>query len=115
MLQDISTTTLESPGFAEYKETLPKEPEGNVKKIYSIACHSSKDWTSVHRELVKDGSSDVHVPTDQLVGHVLMIRSIVMTRGSYKLTETEAAELAKDSRVKCVDTLMFLHILVLMR
>ena len=55
----ISTTTLESPGFAEYKETLPKEPEGNVKKIYSIACHSSKDWTSVHRELVKDGSTDV--------------------------------------------------------
>ena len=97
----ISTTTLESPGFVEYKETLPKEPDGDVKKIYSIACHSSRDWTSVHRELVKDGSTDVHVPTEVI--SCIDDKKHSKTRGSYKLTDTEAAELAKDSRVKCIN------------
>ena len=36
----ISTTTLESPEFTEYKKTLPQEPSGDVKKIYSIVCLS---------------------------------------------------------------------------
>ena len=97
----ISTSALESPEFAEIKKTLPKEPEGDVKKIYSIACHSSKDWTSVHRELVKDGSTDVHVPTEVI--SCIDDKKHSKTRGSYKLTDTEAAELAKDSRVKCIN------------
>ena len=97
----ISTTTLESPGFAEYKKTLPKEPEGDVKKIYSIVCHSGKEWRSIHRELVKDGSTDVHVPTP-VVG-CFDDKKHSNVRGSYVLTETEAVELAKDSRVKCID------------
>ena len=97
----ISTSALESPEFSEIKKTLPKEPEGDVKKIYSIACHSSKDWTSVHRELVKDGSTDVHVPTEVI--SCIDDKKHSKTRGSYKLTETEAAELAKDPRVKCIN------------
>ena len=97
----ISTTTLESPGFTEYKKTLPQEPSGDVKKIYSIACHNGREWRSVHRELVKDGSTDVHVPTP-VVG-CFDDKKHSNVRGSYVLTETEAAELAKDSRVKCID------------
>ena len=97
----ISTTTLESSEFAEYKKTLPKEPDGDVKKVYSIACHTPRDWTSVHSELVKDGSTDVHVPTPAVGCFDDKKHSNV--RGSYVLTESEAAELAKDSRVKCID------------
>ena len=97
----VDTSSLESPEFTEYKKTLPQEPEGDVKKIYSIACHTPRDWTSIHRELVKDGSSDVHVPTE--VVSCIDDKKHSTTRGSYKLTETEAAELAKDSRVKCVN------------
>ena len=97
----ISTTNLESPEFTEYKKTLPQEPTGDVKKIYSIVCHSGKDWTSVHKELVKDGSTDTHVPTEVVA--CIDNKQHSRTRGSYKLTETEANELAKDSRVKAVD------------
>ena len=97
----VDNSSLESAEFTEYKKTLPQEPSGDVKKIYSIACHSGKDWTSVHRELVKDGSSDVHVPTEVI--SCIDDKKHSNVRGSYKLTETEAAELAKDSRVKCID------------
>ena len=97
----VDTSSLESAEFTEYKKTLPQEPSGDVKKIYSIVCHSGKDWTSVHRELVKDGSSDVHVPTEVI--SCIDDKKHSKVRGSYKLTETEAAELAKDSRVKCVN------------
>ena len=97
----VDTSSLESAEFTEYKKTLPQEPSGDVKKIYSIVCHSGKDWTSVHRELVKDGSSDVHVPTEVI--SCIDDKKHSKVRGSYKLTETEAAELAKDSRVKCIN------------
>ena len=97
----ISTINSESPEFTEYKKTLPQEPSGDVKKIYSIVCHSGKDWTSVHKELVKDGSNDIHVPTEVVA--CIDNKQHSRTRGSYKLTETEANELAKDSRVKAVD------------
>ena len=97
----VDTSSLESPEFTEYKKTLPKEPEGDVKKIYSIVCHSGKEWRSVHKELVKDGSTDTHVPTPAVGCFEEKKHSNV--RGSYILTETQAAELAKDSRVKCVD------------
>ena len=96
----VDTSSLESAEFTEYKKTLPQEPSGDVKKIYSIVCHSGKDWTSIHKELVKDGSSDVHVPTEVI--SCIDDKKHSKVRGSYKLTETEAAELAKDSRVKCV-------------
>ncbi len=97
----VDSSSLDSAEFIEYKKTLPQEPSGDVKKIYSIVCHSGKDWTSVHRELVKDGSTDVHVPTE--VVSCVDDKKHSNLRGSYKLTETEAAELAKDSRVKCVN------------
>tara|TARA_B100001093_G_scaffold116258_1_gene108593 strand:+ start:320 stop:2773 length:2454 start_codon:yes stop_codon:yes gene_type:complete len=97
----VDNSSLESAEFTEYKKTLPQEPSGDVKKIYSIACHSGKDWTSVHKELVKDGSGDVHVPTEVVA--CIDNKQHSKTRGSYKLTDTEAAELAKDSRVKCIN------------
>ena len=42
----ISTINSESPEFTEYKKTLPQEPSGDVKKIYSIVCHSRLDIVS---------------------------------------------------------------------
>ena len=45
--------------FNAYKETLPKEPEGDVKKQYYVGCHTAMDWQYIDSMLHQEGTSEV--------------------------------------------------------
>ena len=86
----ISSTNVETPGFSDFKKTLPQEPEGDVKKLYAVVCHNGRDWRDIHRELVKENSSEDYVPTPAIGCFDGKEQS--QTRGVYSLTESEASE-----------------------
>ena len=96
----ISSTNVETPEFSDFKKTLPQEPEGDVKKLYAVVCHNGRDWRDIHRELVKENSLEDYVPT-QAIG-CFDGKEHSQTRGVYSLTESEASELRKNSKVKDV-------------
>ena len=96
----ISSTNVETPGFSDFKKTLPQEPEGDVKKLYAVVCHNGRDWRDIHRELVKENSSEDYVPTPAI--GCFDGKEHSQTRGVYSLTESEASELRKNSKVKDV-------------
>jgi len=96
----IGTTTV-TPGFKEWKDTLPKEPTGDVKKRYVVSCIAPGDWTDIHTLLLKDGTLDDNIPTDIVECSDNKLHS--GTRGTYKLTESEASDLRKHPKVRCVD------------
>ena len=50
--------------FLNYKNTLEKEPEGDVKKRYCVGCHNPEDWQYIHEELMRDGSLEDNIPSD---------------------------------------------------
>ena len=96
----ISSTNVETPEFSDFKKTLPQEPEGDVKKLYAVVCHNGRDWRDIHRELIKENSLEDYVPT-QAIG-CFDGKEHSQTRGVYSLTESEASELRKNSKVKDV-------------
>ena len=96
----IGTTTV-TPGFKEWKDDLPKEPTGDVKKRYVVSCISPSDWTDIHTLLLKDGTLDDNIPSDIVECSDNKLHS--GTRGTYKLTESEASDLRKHPKVRCVD------------
>jgi len=87
--------------FEAYKDTLPKEPSGDVKKEYNVGCFQKSDWEFIHAELMKDGSLEDNIPTDKCECINDCLQSDV--RGVYLLTETEAAELRENPKVDYVN------------
>ena len=96
----IGATTV-TPGFKEWKDDLPKEPTGDVKKRYVVSCISPSDWTDIHTLLLKDGTLEDNIPSDIVECSDNKLHS--GTRGTYKLTESEASDLRKHPKVRCVD------------
>ena len=96
----IGTTTV-TPGFKEWKDDLPKEPTGDVKKRYVVSCISPSDWTDIHTLLLKDGTLEDNIPSDIVECSDNKLHS--GTRGTYKLTESEASDLRNHPKVRCVD------------
>ena len=84
-----------------YKDTLPKEPSGDVKKEYCVGCFQKSDWEFIHAELMKDGSLEDNIPTNKCECINDCLSSDV--RGVYLLTETEASELRSNSKVDYVN------------
>ncbi len=87
--------------FEAYKDTLPKEPSGDVKKEYCVGCFQKSDWEFIHAELKKDGSLEDNIPTDKCECVNDCLQSDV--RGVYLLTDTEATELRANPKVNYVN------------
>ena len=86
--------------FQALRDTLPKEPSGDVKKEYNVGCFQKSDWEFIHAELMKDGSLEDNIPTDKCECINDCLSSDV--RGTYLLTETEASELRANPKVDYV-------------
>ena len=84
-----------------YKDTLTKAPTGDVKKEFCVGCFQKSDWDFIHVELMKDGSLEDNIPTGKCDCVNDCLQSDV--RGTYLLTETEAAELRKNPKVNYVN------------
>ena len=87
--------------FLNYKESLEKEPEGDVKKRYSVGCYNADDWKYIHEELMLDGSLDDNIPTDCCT--CVDQKKHSETRGVYLLTESESTLLKNNPKVKYVN------------
>ena len=87
--------------FLNYKNTLEKEPEGDVKKRYCVGCYKPEDWQYIHEELMRDGSLEDNIPSDccDCVDQKLHSE----TRAIYLLTDSEAIALKEHPRVKYVN------------
>ena len=87
--------------FEASKDSLAKEPVGDVKKEYSVGCFQKSDWEFIHAELMKDGSLEDNIPTDKCECINDCLQSDI--RGVYLLTETEADELRANPKVDYVN------------
>ena len=85
--------------FQSLKNTWVKEPSSG-KKEYCIGCYSKDDWVFIHEELKKDGSLEDNIPNSSVTVTDDKLNSD--TRGVYLLTDAEAQELKKHSRVEYV-------------
>ena len=85
--------------FEFFKTFWVKEPTSG-KKEYCIGCYSKDDWVFIHEELKKDGSLEDNIPTSSVTVTDDKLNSD--TRGVYLLTDAEAEDLKKHSRVKYV-------------
>ena len=85
--------------FQSLKDTWVKEPSSG-KKEYCIGCYSKDDWEFIHEELKKDGSLEDNIPTSSVTVTDDKLNSD--TRGVYLLTDAEAEDLKKHSRVQYV-------------
>ena len=97
----IGIGTTVTPGFEEWKDTLPKEPEGTVKKRYVVTCNEPRDWTKIHSLLLKDGTLEDNIPTDAV--QCSDVKGHSATRGTYILDAAEVADLLKCSEVKHIE------------
>ena len=86
--------------FQTYKDTLPKEPSGNVKKRYVVSCYSADDWRYIHNVLLQDGTLEDNIPSESITCEDDKIHS--KTRGSYLLTPDEHEALKNHEKVKYV-------------
>jgi len=100
-LTDIDNYESRKATFEKLRDTLPKEPSGDVKKEYNVGCFQKSDWEFIHAELMKDGSLEDNIPTDKCECINDCLQSDV--RGTYLLTETEATELRANPRVEYVN------------
>ena len=48
--------------FEIHKDTLPKEPSGDVKKEYIVGCENAADWKHIHEVLMQDGTLEDNIP-----------------------------------------------------
>lgn len=77
--------------YSEWKETEPKVPAGEGKKLYAVGGHTSEDWNSIHSSLLAGGIECY----DE--------KSHSSTRAVYYLTDAEAESLKTDARVRYVN------------
>ena len=85
--------------FADYKDTLPKEPSSG-KKAYSVGCANAEDWQFIDNLLKQSGTSETNVPNAAVTVTDEKIHS--QTRAVYQLTDTQAVNLRKHSKVSYV-------------
>ena len=85
--------------FADYKDTLPKEPSSG-KKAYSVGCANAADWQFIDNLLKQSGTSETNVPDDAIT--VTDEKSHSQTRAVYQLTDAEAADLRNHAKVSYV-------------
>ena len=96
----IGIGTTVTPGFEEWKDTLAKEPEGDVKKRYVVTCNDPRGWSEIHSLLLKDGTLEDNIPTDAIQCSDAKGHSPI--RGTYILDAAEVADLVKCSQVRLV-------------
>ena len=85
--------------FADYKDTLPKEPSSG-KKAYSVGCANAADWQFIDNLLKQSGTSETNVPNDAVT--VTDEKAHSQTRAVYELTDAEAADLRNHAKVSYV-------------
>jgi len=71
------------------------------KKIYQICCHTEQDWDFIHEVLTKDGTLEDNIPTRAV--ELVDYKEHSSTRSTYLLSDDEAQELQKNSRIKFVN------------
>ena len=98
----LSTTAYEArkKEFLAFKDTLVKEPSGDVKKEYYVGCNDKFDWQFIHEELKKDGSLEDNIPTSSCGVKNQCLHTD--TLGIYLLTDSEATSLRNHSKVTFV-------------
>ena len=87
--------------FLAYKDTLTKEPSGDVKKEYYVGCYQKSDWEFIHEELKKDGSLEDNIPSSTCDCHNDCLHSD--TNAIYLLTDSEATSLRNHPKVLYVN------------
>ena len=87
--------------FLAYKDTLTKEPSGDVKKEYYVGCYQKSDWEFIHEELKKDGSLEDNIPSSTCDCSNDCLHSD--TNAIYLLTDSEATSLRNHPKVEYVD------------
>ena len=85
--------------FADYKDSLPKEPSSG-KKAYSVGCANAADWQFIDNLLKQSGTSETNVPDDAIT--VTDEKAHSQTRAVYQLTDAEAADLRNHAKVSYV-------------
>ena len=85
--------------FADYKDTLPKEPSSG-KKAYSVGCANAADWQFIDNLLKQSGTSETNVPDDAVT--VTDEKAHSQTRAVYELTDAEAVDLRNHAKVSYV-------------
>mgnify|MGYP001165342652 FL=1 len=96
----VTNTIPKTEGFEELKKTLPKVPEGDVKKRYCIGCHTEKEWKHIHQALCNEAIEE-HIPTECIECSDSKDQS--PTRGIYLLTDSEAEELGKHPEIAYIN------------
>lgn len=71
------------------------------EKYYQLGTHTEEQWQELHAELIADGNTYEAVPTRPVT--VDDDKQHSPTRGSYLLTEDEAAALKSDPRVRFIN------------
>lgn len=83
--------------FEAHKDTLPKEPSGDVKKEYIVGCENAADWKYIHEVLMQDGTLEDNIPNRSCETVDDCPHSA--TRGVYLLDSSEVEELKKHNKV----------------
>jgi len=71
------------------------------EKFYQLGTHTEEQWDEIHKELINEGNQYEAVPTRSVEADDDKLHS--PTRGTYLLTDEEAAELKKDPRVRFIN------------
>ena len=71
------------------------------EKYYQLGTHTEEQWQELHAELISDGNTYEAVPSRPVILDDDKQHS--PTRGSYLLTDEEAAALKSDPRVKFIN------------
>ena len=96
-MSDEETIKIIEAEFESNKNTLPKEPEGDVKKEYIVGCENASDWQYIHEVLIQDGTLEDNIPNHCCESVDDCPHSA--TRGVYLLTSSEVEELKKHNKV----------------
>jgi len=71
------------------------------KKYYQLSTYTEKQWDDLNEELINQGRVNNNVPLRSVDCVDDQLHSL--TRGTYLLTDLEAEELSKDSRIKFIN------------
>ena len=91
---------LREESFLAYRDTLTKEPSGDVKKEYYVGCVDKEGWDFVHAELLKSGSTETNVPSETC--DCISDCMVSAPFGIHSLTDSEAATLRNHPKVEYV-------------
>ena len=92
---------LETPGFQEIKDTLPKEPEGDVDKEYVVVCHTNEGWQTIHSLIMEENTDADYIPNTSKT--CIDDKKHSPVRGTYLMNDSEAEELRSHVLVKTVN------------